>query len=182
MISDTRNLWGWSINRRSTRRWIVVAYWLFVALVVYAIPHYTLRHNGAFLGFQLIEILVLLPMLLGGVRAGGAIKSFRGLRSPAYALMDQRMISLFRRDTAVEQEIELDERETRLRDRVHFVAYTVVRWLAMALVVLYGVFGMMNPKWQAITGPVFLFVIVMVLWGLPQSIILWNEPDVEAER
>ncbi len=182
MISNTRNLWGWSINRRSTRRWIVVFYWLLVALIAYATLCYTIRHGGAFLGIQIIQILVLLPALLGGVRAGGAIKPFRGLRSPVYAFMDQRMISLFHRDTAAEQEVELDERETRLRDRVHFVAYTVVRWLAMGLIVLYGIFGMTNPEWLGLTGPMFFVLLVLVLWSLPQSIILWNEPDVEAER
>jgi hypothetical protein len=181
MISDTRSLWGWSISRRSTRRWIVMGYWLLTAFWAYAILMYAIRHHGAFMSFSIIYPMLWLPAFLGGVRAGGAVKPFR---STYWVSVPDRagMISLFHRDTAAQQEMELDEREIRLRDCVHFVSYTVVRWLALVFFALYALISTQHPEWLGISGPVFLFVIVMMLWGLPQSIILWNEPDVEAER
>jgi hypothetical protein len=181
MISDTRNLWGRSINRRRTRRWIVVAYWLLTALWVCAILLHMIRHHGSFVNISLVYVLLWMPAFLGGVRAGGAVKPFRGVYWPSAADRGG-MISLFHRDTGALQEMELDEREMRLRDRVHFVSYTVARWLTITLFGIYALISTKRPDWLGITGPAFLFVIVMVLWSLPQSIILWNEPDVEAER
>jgi hypothetical protein len=181
MISDTRKTWGWSINRQYRRRWIVAAYWLLSAFFAWALLRHTVRHNGFSFDVGLLNILVFFPALLGGVRAGGAVKPFRNIYWPS--LEDRvEMVSLFHNERNIAaQAALLDERETRLRDRVHFVAYTVSRWLALALFLLYGFAGMMGTEWLTITGPTFFFLLTMVLWSLPQSIILWNEPDVEAE-
>jgi hypothetical protein len=179
MISETRTTWGVSINRRSTRRWIVAGYWLMTAFFAFAMLMHSIRHHGSFASMSLVYALFWLPAFLGGVRAGGAVKPFRKAHFPMEELRNSGMISLFERGGQKALSDGLDEREMRLRDRVHFVSYTVTRWLALAFFGLYALISAQHPEWLQTTGPVFLFVLVLVMWGLPQSIILWNEPDVE---
>lgn len=182
MISETRTTWGWSVTRRSTRRWIVAGYWLMTAFWAIAILMHSIRHHGSFANLSLVYVLLWLPAFLGGVRSGGAVKPFRKVYFPMEDLRRNGMVSLFERGVQRTSSDDLDEREMRLRDRVHFVSYTVTRWLALVLFGLYALISAQHPEWLQITGPIFLFVLVMVMWGLPQSIILWNEPDVvEAE-
>jgi len=33
-------------------------------------------------------------------------------------------------------------------------------------------------SWFGRVGPFFLFLLTVTLWSLPQSIILWTEPDM----
>ena len=182
MISDTRTAWGLSVTRRSTRRWIVVSYWLMTAFYTCAILMHAIRHHGSFGSLSLVYVLLWLPAFLGGVRSGGAVKPFRKVYFPVDELRSEEIVSLFHRNKdSAAQSGDLDERETRLRDRVHFASFTVTRWLALVFFALYALISEQHPEWLPFTGPVFLFVLSMVMWGLPQSIILWNEPDVEAD-
>jgi hypothetical protein len=73
----------------------------------------------------------------------------------------------------------LDERETDERDHVHYVAYTLARWLALFLFVLYGLLGAIHVPWFGHVGPFFFLLLTLVLWSLPQTLILWTEPDME---
>ncbi len=178
MISDTRYRWGWSVSRQSTRRRIVIVYWLFTAIFSYLVLVQAVRHHGNFFDAMLFNILIFLPAMLGGVRAGGMVKPFR--RTFWASMSDhEEMLSFFHRNQPIAQSDELDERETRLRDRIHFISYTAMRWFALAVFALYALFGWIRPEWLGVTGPMFLFLVVIMLWSLPQSIILWNEPDVE---
>jgi hypothetical protein len=185
MIADTRNTWGWPINSRSSRRFLVIGYWIFVLALTCAFLRFGIVH-GVFANPWMLYVLVFLPSLLGGVRAGGAVKPFRGLR---WAPLNDRdgTQTVFGKPQpvirgAVASEFELDERETHERDRVHFIAYTVARWGALALLALTVIASTWRPGWLVWMAPTFFFVLVLTLWSLPQSIILWTEPDVEEPR
>jgi hypothetical protein len=80
-----------------------------------------------------------------------------------------------------ERDFNLDERETLDRDQCHFLAYTVVRWSALAMLALYCGLGLWKPETLAALGPLFLYLLTLTLWSLPQSILLWTEPDLETE-
>ena len=178
MISTVRIL-GTSLARRSVRRWIVALYWCGIAAISLAFLLHTVRHHGLFLGSNLVIILYFLPALLGGVRTGGAVKPFRGIVwAPLIGGDVQRLFGKAER-TVSSADAELDERERRLRDGVHFVAYTLVRWFALLLFVAYGAIGLLHAEWLSLVGPTFFFLLILVLWSLPQSLILWNEPDLE---
>ena len=75
----------------------------------------------------------------------------------------------------------LDEREMNERDRVHFVAYTLARWIALFLFAAYALLGAIHVSWFSQLGPFFFFLLTLVLWSLPQTLILWTEPDMEPE-
>jgi hypothetical protein len=64
MIADTRKSWGWSTNRRSVRRRLVILYWVAAALLVAAVVSFGVRHNGVFDTPLIIFFPVLLPGLL----------------------------------------------------------------------------------------------------------------------
>jgi hypothetical protein len=180
MISSNRIL-GFSVARRGTRRALVLVYWSFLALSCVAFLIHQARHgfDGGSVVFTL-QFLVFLTALLGGVRAGGFVKPFRGVH--LVPLMESGGLQSLLRPAnppAILEDAGLDERESRLRDRVHFVAYTLTRWFALLLFVLYGAVGFVHAAWLALAGPFFFFLLTMTLWSLPQSIILWTEPDME---
>jgi hypothetical protein len=83
---------------------------------------------------------------------------------------------------SIGSDFELDERETHERDHVHFIAYTAARWGALLLMVLTVILSAWRAQWLVWMAPTFLFLLVLTLWSLPQSIILWTEPDVEESR
>jgi hypothetical protein len=177
MIS-TKKLFGLSIAARSTRRTLVVAYWCFVAVFSCAfLPRGNFNWFGVLLAVQL---LIQIPIWLGGVRAGGMVKPFRGIHwVPLQEREHVQSVSLLSGSPARGEDASLDERETSLRDRVHFVAYTVSRWFALLLFGLYCLLAVFHPAWLGQAGPFFLFLLTVTLWSLPQSLILWTEPDME---
>ena len=78
-------------------------------------------------------------------------------------------------------DLDLDERDLRDRDRVHFQAYTTSRWLALLLLIVQVVAGLAGPAWLLRAGNAAFLLLALVLWSLPQSIILWTEPDMEEQ-
>jgi len=218
MISTANRVLGLSMVRRRTRQWLVAGYWCVVGVPAAVLFLHRGRHSfTGFAAIVAIQMLVNLPSLLGGVRAGGAVKLYREVKWAP--LLDRDDVqTVFGHATAVPEslhpgatvakwlfpqekatshdpriwvhelwnrskpvvagligpEAELDE-----RDRVHFVAYTIARWLALALFAVYLGMGAANSQWLARIGPLFLFVPTLLLWSLPQTLILWTEPDME---
>jgi hypothetical protein len=179
MIS-TNKVCGLSMLRCRTRRAFVVAYWCFIAVYSCAfLPCGNFNWFGVLLAVQL---LIQVPVWLGGVRAGGMVKPFRGIHwVPLQEREDVQRDSLRSGSPKRGEDASLDERETGLRDRVHFVAYTVSRWFALLLFGLYCLIAVARPAWLSQTGPFFLFLLTVTLWSLPQTMILWTEPEMGPE-
>jgi hypothetical protein len=70
-----------------------------------------------------------------------------------------------------------DEREVHRRDRMHFYAYRFV----VALLLLGYVLGGDPFNYPQLSRALFLGGVVIGL-TLPQALLLWMEPDVEAEE
>lgn len=188
MISTNKML-GSSFARRSTRRWIVVAYWCVMALSSAAFTRDFARHGFDFNCVVLVINVIICTGLLGGVRGGGPVRPFRGVRWIPWAtewkdygilaaVMPQSLTQMTDSEPS-DVYTPLDERETHERDRVHFIAYTLVRWLALLLFAVYGLFAFIWPAVLSEISPLFFFVLTVTLWSLPQSLILWTEPDME---
>jgi hypothetical protein len=164
MINANEKAIGFSIARRSTRRMVVIAYAALMGVGIYEIP---IRGNFREFG-TLGPLLFLIPLMLGGVRRDGLVKPFQS--SPSE-------LGFFRRRNQG-----LDEREIEERDRIHYLAHNLTRWLAAALFFAFTFCVQLYPAALAQIGTTFLFVIALLLWSLPQCMILWTEPDVEAEQ
>lgn len=187
MISTKNQPLGFFASRRNTRRWIVAVYWLLVLGFTSAFLRHQFRHAfDAIAILYTIQVLINIPAILGGVRAGGLVKPFRGVRwAPLIDRDDIQTVFGPPKPVVaglISPEAELDERERHDRDRVHFVAYTAVRWLALLLFASYLALGVFRADWTERLGPTFFFLLTLVLWSLPQSLILWNDPDMEEPR
>jgi hypothetical protein len=163
---------------------LVTCYWGFVAFACFAFLLHQARHGVEDLGLLFVfQMFIVLPALLGGVRGGGLVKPFRGVHW--VPMQQQGGVQTLLKPAGLPQilqDISLDERETHERDRVHFNAYTVARWFALLLFVIYGVLGAIHVAWFSRVGPFFLFLLTLTLWSLPQSMILWNEPAMEEQQ
>ena len=180
MITSNKGL-RFMVGNRTRRRTLVAFYWSFIALACFAFLRHQERHGVVDLGMLFVlETVVVLPGLLGGVRGGGLVKPFRGVHwVPMLEQGDVQTLLKPAGTPAILEDVSLDERETRDRDHMHFIAYTVARWLALLLVVVYGTLGAFQVKWFGGVGPFFFFLITLTLWSLPQTLILRNEPDME---
>lgn len=127
---------------------------------------------------------------LGGYYFGGLIKPFNGKaprRSdapPPFAMLTMRMW----KPEPVESEYRNDERELEQRDRAHYWSYQVLT-VALALVWLISDWMMKAPRmlaWVPVPADVLLYGFVLsacvVTITLPQSILLWTEPDMEQAK
>jgi|GEM_PF-1837540 len=181
MISTAVRPFGLSLALRTTRRWLVVGYWLLAALlfVLVELDEGSALHRGRWiLPLLPLQVLIFVPVLLGGVKVGGPVKPFRGAHW--VPLPDREEIhTLFGKSDATIQDVDLDERETLQRDRVHFFAYTAARWMAIGLLAIFCLVAAWNPAWSVRFGSASFYLLVLTLWSLPQSILLWTEPDME---
>lgn len=188
MINDTFKYLGISVARQSRRRALVLLYWcLFLPFSCWAMFIGEAHHGGwnsSALNLA-VQMILFIPALLGGVRAGGLVKPFRGIHF--VPLQEREEIqTLFGKPqtmfgTLTLRDMEMDEREVALRNQVHFAAYSVMRFAALAVLVLIFLVGINWPSSLPRLGPILLYLLTFALWILPQSIILWMEPDMEQE-
>jgi hypothetical protein len=157
-------------SRQKTRRRWVVTFWCLMMMFFCVSLLSVFRHGPvAMLAVQLVLYAYTMSVVLGGVGAGGFVKSFRGKQTLFVLAAPGRSQASF----------SLDERETRLRDRAHYTAYAAARWLALALFSTFAALLVFNPVWANRVAPSFFFLLTWTVWSLPQSIILWTEPDMD---
>jgi hypothetical protein len=180
MISVDQTFFGISIAHRRTRRVFVIGIWSLTFLCGWAFLHGIASHRdraigaGAFLALQLI--LQFLPYLLGGFWPGGMVRPFLAAK-----LRPEPVQSLFGPRTKFGQNAPLDERETGERDRIHFLAYRIALVITLMMTLILFLLSGYSFQWMSRVAPVFFFALTVILLGLPQTIILWTEPDMESE-
>ncbi|MGD0293978.1 MAG: hypothetical protein ABSB30_09005 [Terracidiphilus sp.] len=185
MISADSTLFGHSLARRRTRRWLVVAFWGgLVPLLCVGFQELFFIARGSFalntLNFALLFIFWI-TIFLGGVRAGGWVKPFRtqkkarNIVQPLFAKPKPTQSEL------IAQELAMDERESSQRDHIHYVAYSIARTLTVFIFAFYCLLGFWNQELLRQAGPLLFFLLTIALWSLPQTMILWTEPDMVPE-
>lgn len=161
-------------RKQQRRRWLVVLYCSMVVTFVVL----GLARQRFLYGILIIQVINL-PGLLGGVRVGGLVKTFN---SEAAARREDYILRL-----GIASELKpivtqlLDERETFERDRIHYRAYVLLRIGFLIAAVLYWVGSSSGSQWLMRNTPMLLWLAVIVVWSLPQLMILWIEPDLEPE-
>ncbi len=72
-----------------------------------------------------------------------------------------------------------DEREAGALQRYQGKAYSLLTPIALpALLVLFALDTPKATRYAFLREPLLWFLLI-VLWSLPQSLILWHEPDME---
>ena len=178
---NKRKFLGIPLVRRNARRWFLVGYWASVVALVSAAA-FSLRKDGTFFGgppewpFMLIGIVM--ANLLGGDGNRGPVRVGDGVE-PAnpgdtdFTFMTDSDIAAKKQAA---KEARIDEREVGLRNLAHYRAYSVFRWVMLAcfFLLLDQNLRVPLPEREAIVTVIFLG-----FWGLPPTIILWTEPDME---
>jgi hypothetical protein len=130
-------------------------------------------------------------LFLGGYYYGGLVKPFTGKGPKQYDAPPSLLALKLRVYQPVldddNRAFRNDERELKQRDRSHYQAYQALG-LAVVLAWLVADIGMIHPQWLAWIPmtPFQVFygltlVALMLFLTLPQCILLWTEPDMDAE-
>jgi hypothetical protein len=171
---------------RSNRRWLVFSYWVIVLLFAAVATcwfHYALNQTVRLrVGVvQTIGIGLCVGWLftaLGGVGGKGPVSSFE----PSSRSWKERWRTARGWHARKEfgQETALDERDIRLCNAAHYEAYKVVRLIALLVPFLFVLFGTVLRK-QIWMAPSVGLILLLVIFNLPQTLILWWEPDMEEQ-
>jgi hypothetical protein len=185
MISADSTLFGHSLARRRTRRWLVGVFWGgLVPLLCVGFQGCFFIARGSFalntLNFALL-VIFWITIYLGGVRAGGWVKPFRTQKKARNILQPLFAKPQPTQSELIAQELAMDERESFQRDHIHFAAYFIARIMTLFLFALYCTLGFWNQELLRQAGPLLFFILMITLWSLPQTLILWTEPDLEPE-
>jgi hypothetical protein len=176
-----RSLLGIPLARRSARRLFVVGYWAVALLLVAAESQLWGSNPNQFLVRWILVLILSLPGYLGGTDPRGAVREFNGPTpddpdSTDYTFMTVDDIAAKKLE---ERERRLDERDTMLRNAIHYRAYAILR--RSAILVAFSLLVLSMPTFArfAHLRMLLLWCVFIVFMSLPQSIILWTEPDME---
>ena len=177
------------MSQRARRRALVVGIYTVLATLfvgMWLVDHW--RYTGSYLYWAAMLVCWL---FLGGYYRSGLVRPFNGEgprrldTTPSLLLLKLRMYPAITRD--YDGGYQNDERELHQRDRAHYQAYQ-----AITVVVLIASF----VAYASTTGHSLLRAIpitpaqmfygtmlltVMLIFTLPQCILLWTEPDMEGE-
>jgi hypothetical protein len=171
---------------RSNRRWLVLAYCGIVLLVAAAaaiwfhfVANQTVRPQIGFIQAICTGLCVgWLFTALGGMGREGPVSSFESA-SPNWKELWRTARGWHARGE-LGQKAALDERDIRLCNAAHYEAYKVVRFNALLVPVLIVLFGTILRK-QIWLAPSIGLVLLLVVFNLPQTFILWWELDMKED-
>jgi hypothetical protein len=185
-LAPSRTYWWYRpIKTRKRRRAFVILNWtllftLFPLMLLISVRNHPLSSSS----FSLIFWLTLLTTSFGGLKYGGPIKKFENPKSGSaadYALYKAMHPTLWKRRGMPAWAN--DEFDLQRRNQAHYSAYRILRWIYPALAIGLWLFSR-NPDtslWATrILQAALLPSVVAFLW-LPQTIILWTEPDWKEE-
>ena len=173
---------GMPIRTVRQRRRLVVLYYI-VILTLGGVALSIGMPPGSTAG-PLIYTAVGLGGLLGGIRMSGKsmdgpVKDYAKPRFPAGMEDGMQTLNLSGRKEFTGWE-PLDERETRERDRAHYDAYRVLRWILGCSYVAYWLGVNLAGEWFRSKSLVMFWILLVVTLSLPQSVVLWTEPEEPA--
>jgi hypothetical protein len=161
---------GMSLYSKRRRRGLVVAYYLVIASVM-ALAFWRER----FLGYGFVTQTLMLGGFFGGIRAEGVIKPYsEQTPDPAYSGIQELNLSGIRSRSMPKL---LDEREIHERNQAHYTAYRLLRWLICGITVICILGTAFRPDFLLKDYLTLLWGITILVLSLPQSVILWTEPD-----
>ena len=156
------------LEKRSVRRLLVLLYW---AVVLPAACELMVSWNHTRFLWQLsLQVIVVTTLSLGGIKPGGLVKF--------YGRQQGQQIQILLGGSRASS---LDERELALTARVHLLAYRAAMLATLLMLIVAAVMASWHREWLAPLAVGFLFLQTLRLWSMPQSILLWTEPEVDRE-
>jgi hypothetical protein len=174
-----------ALQRR--RRVLVVAIYGALAALMIGLGVFT--HSRSLTAYVVWAAILACRLFLGGYYSGGLIKPFEKARyhseiPPALLLLRLRVYQAI---PGGESGPSInDERELLQRDRAHYLAY---RTLAISVAAVWFLLSLSGNHalfdWNAMVSNQvcsgLLLATLLLFLTLPQAILLWTEPDMEAD-
>lgn len=177
-----------SMAARQRRRVLVVSIYASLAALMTALWFF--GHWRGTSAYVFWAAMLACRLFLGGYYGGGLVKPFNG-KAPKQSSMPPPLLLLklhiYQSMPAPEAAYRNDEREVHQRDHAHYLAYQVLGvallapWLLATLRVIKPELPSRFPMSPDEMYLGLLMIAVMLFLTLPQSILLWTEPDMEAE-
>lgn len=177
-----QSILGISLAHRAQRRRFVVAFWMVEGMALALLFQFPLppRQWQEFVPFlMLLAVANNLPLLLGGFSVGGAVSFYEGRRlQSATAEKLARNPERFRRvQKFLDAMRPVDEREAQLRDWAYHRSHRLIFWGAYAGTVVFLALSAISVTAVVHFAFVLLDLLLIAFLSLPQTLILWNEPD-----
>jgi hypothetical protein len=185
-LAPSKTYWWYRpIKTRRRRRAFVILNWtllfaLFPLMLLVSVRNHPLSSNS----FSLIFWFTLLTTSFGGIKYGGPIKKFENPKpdsAAGYALYKTMHPTLWKRRGMPAWAN--DEFDLQRRNQAHYTTYRVLRWIYPILAIALWLLSR-DPDtstWAAHILEAALLPSVLAFLWLPQTIILWTEPDWSEE-
>jgi hypothetical protein len=179
---------GMPMQRQKARRQLVV--WTYVVLgLICAVVGMTARTYPLLYSYAIYPSLAVAMFVFGGSGRGGLLKAFAN-KPPR---PDPPQIEIIKLRLAPETLVSSsesgwknDERELSRRDRAHYEAYKFVGICPILMLLLSAL--ALSPKHHFFSSTTWLLtifglaeVMTVLALTLPAAIILWTEPDMDAD-
>jgi hypothetical protein len=184
-------LFGRHVNMgaQKRRRTLVIALYVLLAVlfvVLWALTHW--RGTGV---WMMGAVLLACRFFLGGYYTKGLVKPFNGKPPREQAIPSSVLeLKLLRYKPVLdadEQDFKNDERELAQRNHAHYLAYQAIG-VAVLVPFAYATLRSVRSNllaWVPLPADevyyALLLLILLLFLTLPQTILLWVEPDMEAE-
>jgi hypothetical protein len=166
-----REFLGIPIAPRRNRRWLVAAYWLVISSLTCGAIALLKAHPQRSTG---INILFTYAFMFGAIGLGRMVwdTSFtpENVSAGIRTLFDSALQGRRTRNPP------RDEREQRQWDKAHTTAYALLSLIVILAFPLQ--LWKFLPEVGQLREPLIWFLILVII-NLPQSILLWTEPDME---
>lgn len=178
-MNSPRKLLGLvSMETRRRRRALVIGYYL-LWIPVFAGCWFFLDGYNRFVAFYFC--LLLLPFLLGGrgfsPRPSPPVRPFADIFYREQASLRARRDGQPPISTVV-----LDEHDRSVRDRAHYLSYSALLFVILVVVpVVAAGFGRLRRQLWPDAALLIAGALLILFFSLPQTILLWTEPDLEPE-
>ncbi len=163
---------GIPIAPRSNRRWLVVAYWAIAFSVTTLAMQILYSHPQSPTGPRVIIVYLFIFGASGLSRiVWDTSFTVKNVSAGIRTLFDSALVG---KRTANPPR---DERERNDWNKAHITAYA---WLSLAAIFALPVqlWHYLLPDSKQVREPL-IWLLLLVILNLPQSILLWNEPDME---
>lgn len=181
---------GRTLHMAPRRRRRVLVVLIYASMAVLFVALYLLTHWRGTGAYMFYAAMLACRLFLGGYYTGGLVKPFNN-KPPKQNDMPPPLLALKLRVyqpilAADDPAYRNDERELLQRDRAHYLAYQA---LAVSIVIPMFVASMrvIRPAlmaWIPMTPDELYYGLLLIsltlALTLPQSILLWTEPDMEA--
>lgn len=169
-------------TQRSRRAIVVVYYLVFIAFAVWLL---WLRGPARYA--RLLPLSYFWASMLGGLSFTGPVRLFSRWQrkfadGSAWGIDGSRPHPYLAGRPLIQPIDRLDEHDIAMRDRAHYLAYSALRWPAIAAALLAPLF-LMNASSEQVAHLLFFISVPVaaLFFSLPQAIILWTEPELEPE-